>query len=71
EILLKMNLPDHMSVFTDPEGQVKMETTYNTDSATLRSNIMIKKSVSMQVQRSQYHMKAIFLIKDDQEIYSG
>ncbi|GJZ27443.1 ribonuclease H-like domain-containing protein, partial [Tanacetum coccineum] len=25
EIHLKMNLPDHMSVLTDPEGQVKME----------------------------------------------
>ncbi|GKD39629.1 hypothetical protein Tco_1259836 [Tanacetum coccineum] len=25
EILLKMNPPDHRSVLTDPEGQVKME----------------------------------------------
>ncbi|GJU34816.1 hypothetical protein Tco_1183170 [Tanacetum coccineum] len=25
EILLKMNLPDHRSVLTDSEGQVKME----------------------------------------------
>ncbi|GKE86451.1 hypothetical protein Tco_1560193, partial [Tanacetum coccineum] len=25
EIHLKMNLPDHRSVLTDPEGQVKME----------------------------------------------
>ncbi|GJS36195.1 hypothetical protein Tco_0534577 [Tanacetum coccineum] len=45
--------------------------TYNTASATLISNVMIKKSVSMQVRRSQRHMKAILLNKDDQEIYNG
>ncbi|GJV58550.1 hypothetical protein Tco_1459555 [Tanacetum coccineum] len=45
--------------------------TYNTASATLISNVMIKKSVSMQVRRSQCHMKAILLNKDDQEIYNG
>ncbi|GKD90836.1 hypothetical protein Tco_1366343, partial [Tanacetum coccineum] len=31
--------------------------TYNTASATLISNVMIKKSVSMPVQKSQRHMK--------------
>ncbi|GJS33446.1 hypothetical protein Tco_0531828 [Tanacetum coccineum] len=45
--------------------------TYNTASATLISNVMIKKSVSMQVRRSQRHLKAILLNKDDQEIYNG
>ncbi|GJW98512.1 hypothetical protein Tco_0180320 [Tanacetum coccineum] len=39
-----------------------------TASATLRSNIMIKKSVSMWVRMSQNHMKAMLLNKDDQEI---
>ncbi|GJZ58791.1 hypothetical protein Tco_0614607 [Tanacetum coccineum] len=39
--------------------------TYNTASATLISNVMIKKSVSMPVRRSQHHMKAMLLNKDD------
>ncbi|GJR40068.1 hypothetical protein Tco_1215752 [Tanacetum coccineum] len=58
-------------VLTDPEDQAKMEmetprssgvnspsNAHNTTSATLRSGIMIKKSVSMRVRRSQHHMKA-------------
>ncbi|GJW14797.1 hypothetical protein Tco_0018930 [Tanacetum coccineum] len=45
--------------------------TYNTASATLKRNVMIKKSVSMSVRRSQRHMKAMLLNKDDQEIYDG
>ncbi|GJS72580.1 hypothetical protein Tco_0705421 [Tanacetum coccineum] len=39
--------------------------TYNTAFATLISNVMIKKSVSMPVRRSQHHMKAMLLNKDD------
>ncbi|GKB30090.1 hypothetical protein Tco_0869491 [Tanacetum coccineum] len=42
--------------------------TYNTASATLISNVMIKKSVSMPVRKSQRHMKAMLPNKDDQEI---
>ncbi|GJZ09894.1 hypothetical protein Tco_0544177 [Tanacetum coccineum] len=42
--------------------------TYNTASATLISNVMIKKSVSMPVRKSQRHMKVMLPNKDDQEI---
>ncbi|GKD96147.1 hypothetical protein Tco_1380044, partial [Tanacetum coccineum] len=84
EIRLKMNLPDHRSVLTDPEDQVMVKwrylipvesihslmltlnvfnqrqhdnlKTYNTAFATLISNVMIKKSVSMPVRKSQRHM---------------
>ncbi|GKF48992.1 hypothetical protein Tco_0142243, partial [Tanacetum coccineum] len=62
EILLKMNLPDHRFIHHDNQK------TYNTASATLISNVMIKKSVSMQDRRSQRRIKAILLNKDDQEI---
>ncbi|GJX40264.1 hypothetical protein Tco_0255254 [Tanacetum coccineum] len=39
--------------------------TYNTAFATLISNVMIKKSVSMPVRRSEHHIKAMLLNKDD------
>ncbi|GJW62602.1 hypothetical protein Tco_0111937 [Tanacetum coccineum] len=41
--------------------------TYNTASATLISNVMIKRSVSMPVQKSQRQMKVMLPNKDDQE----
>ncbi|GKB19077.1 hypothetical protein Tco_0853000 [Tanacetum coccineum] len=76
DILLKMNYLIKARSLRDPEvnpnrlDQAKMEMGHLilTASATLRSSIMIKKSVSMRVRRSQHHMKVMLLNKDDYEI---